>query len=79
MPNRREKNHRDVGPFEDGNRNIVKKNPDQENKYANENFNSTDTDAAEDNPRIKHASQVSGNSIEEGDEDYDDEEENKKI
>jgi len=34
MANRREKNHREIGSFEDGNRNIVKKNPDQENKYA---------------------------------------------
>ena len=35
----------------------------------------TDSDAAEINPRLKHTSQVTGNDIEEGDEDYEDEKE----
>ena len=75
MVNRKEKNHREISSVEDSNRGMAKRNPDQENKYTDENFNSTDTDAAEDNSRVKHASQVSGNSGEEGDEDYDDEQE----
>ena len=75
MANRKEKNNREFGSFEETNRGTTRKDTDQENKYTDENFNSTDTDAAEDNSRVKHASQVSGNSGEEGDEDYDDEKE----
>ena len=48
-------------------------------KYKDENTNVTDTDAAETSQRVRHASQVSGNDIEEGDEDYDDENEENKI
>ena len=75
MVNRKEKNHREISSVEDSNRGTAKRNPGQQNKSATENFEAADTKAAEDNPRIKHASQVSGKSTEEGDEDYDDEQE----
>ena len=72
MTTKREKNNRHLGSVEEGRRNI---SIDEENKYTDEESHVTDTDAAEANPLIKRASQVSGNDMEEGNEDYDDEEE----
>jgi hypothetical protein len=67
----RKKNNHESGLAGD-NRNTSGK----DDAYADENMNVTDSDAAEIDPRIKNTSQASGNTIEEGDEDYDDEEEN---
>jgi hypothetical protein len=50
-----------------------RKDSDKDEKYSDANNDTTDSDAAENNSRLKHASQVSANDIEEGDEDYDDE------
>jgi hypothetical protein len=74
MANRREKNNREYESMQDTTRKTSK-----DEKYTEENFDVTDSDAAENNARIKQASQASGNKIEEGDEDYDDEAQDKKI
>lgn len=76
MTIKREKNNHESGASENGRRNL---SVNEENKYTDENTNVTDTDAAETSQRVRHASQVSGNDIEEGDEDYDDENEENKI
>jgi len=52
-----------------------RKDGDKEEKYPEVNQAITDSDTAEINPRLKHTSQVTGNDIEEGDEDYEDEKE----
>ena len=72
MTARREKNNHSLSSMEEANtgRQKIKK----DDKYTDENFDTTDTDAAENNPRVKRASQTSGNKAAEGDEDYDDEE-----
>ena len=67
MITRRANNNHERDLFQDENRNS------KADKYADENLSATDSDAAEANPAIKQASQESGNNIEEGDEDYDDE------
>lgn len=73
MANRREKNNRQLGSLEEKSKDTTHK-IDKDEKYSDENLNVTDTDSAELDPRIRHASQATGNNIEEGDEDYDDEE-----
>jgi hypothetical protein len=73
MKNRKEKNHREIEATGEKKLKPGKKNSDKDEKYSDANFDTTDSDAAENNARVKHASQVSGNDIEEGDEDYDDE------
>ena len=70
MTNRNEKNNREFGDMKTTSTNTTKNDA-----YTEENFQTTDSDDAENDPRVKHASQVSGNTAEEGDEDYDDEEE----
>ena len=79
MKNRKEKNHREFGSIEESNKKTSRKNEEKDDKYSEENLNTTDSDAAEINPRMRQASQRSGNDIEEGDEDYDDENKDKKI
>ena len=78
MTNRKEKNHREFGSMEESNKKTSRKDQEKD-KYSEENFDTTDSDAAEINPRMRQASQRSGNEMEEGDEDYDDENEDKKI
>ena len=70
MGGRKEKNNRAFEHMENTTSGITK-----DDAYVEENFHTTDSDAAENDPRIKHASQVTGNTVEEGDEDYDDEQE----
>jgi hypothetical protein len=75
---RKEKNNHELSDYENtGRRRILEEN-EKESDYADENYNVTDSDAAEIDPRIRQASESSGNTIEEGDEDYDDEEESAK-
>ena len=73
MKSRKEKNHRKIDAVEESKFRTGRKNSDKDEKYSEVNNEITDSDAAENNSRLKHASQVSGNDIEEGDEDYDDE------
>ena len=70
MTMRREKNNHENDPLHSGLNKPVK-----DENYVDENTNSTDSDAAEANPRIRQASELAENDIEEGDEDYDDEKE----
>lgn len=74
---RKEKNNHEHSDYENTGRRRILENDEKENDYADENYNVTDSDAAEIDPRIRQASQASGTTIEEGDEDYDDEEEEK--
>ena len=71
---RRKRNNHSIDSFEKANKRTGKGEL-KDDKYSEKNFDTTDSDAAEDDPRVKHASQASGNNAEEGDEDYDDEEE----
>jgi hypothetical protein len=73
MKNRKEKNHRKIDAADESKLSTARKNSDKDEKYSEANNDTTDSNAAENNPRVKRASQVSGNDIEEGDEDYDDE------
>ena len=70
MTMRREKNNHENDPLHSG-----RNKPVKDENYADENTYSTDSDAAEANPRIRQASELAENDIEEGDEDYDDEKE----
>ena len=70
MTMRREKNNHENDPLHSGRNKSVK-----DENYVDENTNTTDSDAAEGSARIRQASQQTGNDIEEGDEDYDDEKE----
>jgi hypothetical protein len=75
---RKEKNNHELSDYENTGRRRILEDDEKESDYADENYNVTDTDAAEIDPRIRQASQATGNTIEEGDEDYDDEEEEEK-
>ena len=68
MTNRKEKNHREFGSMEESNKKTSQKDQGKDDKYSKENFNTTDSDAAENNLQIKQASKISGDDIEEGDE-----------
>jgi hypothetical protein len=70
MTARREKNNHSLSSLEETN---TIREGGKDDKYPDENFDTTDTGNAENNPRIKRASQTTGNNAEEGDEDYDDE------
>jgi hypothetical protein len=74
---RKEKNNHELSDYENTGRRRILDDNEKESDYVDENYNVTDSDAAEIDPRIRQASQSSGNTIEEGDEDYDDEEEEK--
>jgi hypothetical protein len=74
---RKEKNNHGNNDHENTGRRRILDDNEKENDYADENYNVTDSDAAEIDPRIRQASQSSDNTIEEGDEDYDDEEKEK--
>ena len=73
MKNRKEKNHQEIDAMGKNKLRTGRKDSDKDEKYSEVNNDTTDSDAAENNSRLKHASQVSGNDIEVGDEDYDDE------
>ena len=73
MKNRKEKNHHEIDAMGENKLRTGRKDSDKDEKYSEVNNDITDSDAAENNSRLKHASQVSGNDIEEGNEDYDDE------
>jgi hypothetical protein len=75
---RKEKNNHELSDYDNTGRKRILEDDEKQNDYADENYNVTDTDAAEIDPRIRQASQATDNTIEEGDEDYDDEEENTK-
>ena len=72
---RKEKNNHEFTAHEDEERRRVLDGNEKDDAYVDENLNTTDSDAAEISPRVRQASQESGNTAEEGDEDYDDEEE----
>jgi hypothetical protein len=75
---RKEKNNHELSDYENTGRRRILEDDEKQNDYADENYNVTDSDAAEIDPRIRQASQATGNTIEEGDEDYDDEKEEAK-
>ena len=79
MKNKREKKHREADSMEESNKKTSQKDQGKDDKYSEENNYTTDSDAAEISPRMRQASERSGNDIEEGDEDYDDEDEDKII
>ena len=71
----RKKNNHEFTAHEDTDRRRVLDENEKDDAYVDENLNTTDSDAAEISPRVRQASQSSDNTMEEGDEDYDDEEE----
>lgn len=75
---RKEKNNHELSDYDNTGRRRILEDEEKENDYADENYNVTDSDAAEIDPRVRKASQATSNNIEEGDEDYDDEEEERK-
>jgi hypothetical protein len=77
---RKEKNNHESDAYENTGRKRLLDSEDKDESYVDDDdLNTTDSDAAEIDPRIRQASQSTGNNIEEGDEDYDDEEEEKKL
>lgn len=72
---RKEKNNHELDAYENTGRRRILDDREKDENYVDENNNITDSDAAEIDPRVRQASQVSGDTTEEGDEDYDDEEE----